>query len=261
MNRQHCYLCVDIGTQSIRTALVDQNLQIIAVHSDPQQIMTDPVNNQIEVNIEHVWESVAAGSRDVLQKSNLSPSTIAGVCVGAIMHVPVPIDENGTLLLRQVQIYSDKRCKDYVRAFQSTPEALRAYKMTGSIATASWLGFKLRWIKEHQPDIYKKSWKFLTASAYINFRLTGNICIDYSEASGSYLMDQTCQWNSWLATQVGVDIEKLPEIRNSWEVLGGITEAAASATGLTPGTPVVVGGEIWAVQRLPLEAYPPETVW
>lgn len=107
--------------------------------------------------------------------------------------------------------------------------------MTGSIATASWLGFKLRWIKEHQPDIYKKSWKFLTASAYINFRLTGNICIDYSEASGSYLMDQTCQWNSWLATQVGVDIEKLPEIRNSWEVLGGITEAAASATGLTPG--------------------------
>ena len=83
MNRQHCYLCVDIGTQSIRTALVDQNLQIIAVHSDPQQIMTDPVNNQIEVNIEHVWESVAAGSRDVLQKSNLSPSTIAGVCVGA----------------------------------------------------------------------------------------------------------------------------------------------------------------------------------
>lgn len=79
MNRQHCYLCVDIGTQSIRTALVDQNLQIIAVHSDPQQIMTDPVNNQIEVNIEHVWESVAAGSRDVLQKSNLSPSTIAGV--------------------------------------------------------------------------------------------------------------------------------------------------------------------------------------
>lgn len=55
-------------------------------------------------------------------------------------------------------------------------------------------------------------------------------------------MDQTCQWNSWLATQVGVDIEKLPEIRNSWEVLGGITEAAASATGLTPGTPVVVGG-------------------
>lgn len=90
--------------------------------------MTDPVNNQIEVNIEHVWESVAAGSRDVLQKSNLSPSTIAGVCVGAIMHVPVPIDENGTLLLRQVQIYSDKRCKDYVRAFQSTPEALRAYK-------------------------------------------------------------------------------------------------------------------------------------
>ena len=242
MNRQHCYLCVDIGTQSIRTALVDQNLQIIAVHSDPQQIMTDPVNNQIEVNIEHVWESVAAGSRDVLQKSNLSPSTIAGVCVGAIMHVPVPIDENGTLLLRQVQIYSDKRCKDYVRAFQSTPEALRAYKMTGSIATASWLGFKLRWIKQHQPDIYKKSWKFLTASAYINFRLTGNICIDYSEASGSYLMDQTCQWNSWLATQVGVDIEKLPEIRNSWEVLGGITEAAASATGLTPGTPVVVGG-------------------
>lgn len=77
------------------------------------------------------------------------------------MHVPVPIDENGTLLLRQVQIYSDKRCKDYVRAFQSTPEALRAYKMTGSIATASWLGFKLRWIKEHQPDIYKNLGNFL----------------------------------------------------------------------------------------------------
>ena len=83
MNRQHCYLCVDIGTQSIRTALVDQNLQIIAVHSDPQQIMTDPVNNQIDVRPDYVKTSTGFGSGG----ATLEDVALLLECVGDIAKV------------------------------------------------------------------------------------------------------------------------------------------------------------------------------
>lgn len=238
-----CYLCVDVGTQSIRTALVSQELQVLASHSDPQRIITAPDGNQIEVDISWIWDSIVLGCREILGMTGIAPQSVAGVCVGAIMHSPVPISDKGELLLNQVQIYSDKRCKDYVRSFQNSLAAEKAYRMTGSIPTASWLGFKIRWIKEHQSEIYKRTWKFLTASSYIDFMLTGQICMDTSEASGTYLWDlNSGEWSPWLAEQMGVDIEKLPPIYNADQIIGTVTERAAALTGLAPGTPVVVGG-------------------
>ena len=238
------FISIDVGTQSIRTSFVNTDMKILAIHSDPQEIHTSADGNRIEVNIQNVWNSICSGIRSLLQNLRLVPSSVLGICVGAIMHCPVPIDFQGKLLLQNVQIYSDKRAKELVREYQKSEEAALAYEMTGNIPTASWMGFKIRWIKDNQPDIYIRTYKFLSASSFIVYRLTGRPCIDVSEASGTYLTNilNEKEWDPWLMNKMELDVEKMPGILYGWEKAGYVTESVSELTGLLPNTPVMVGG-------------------
>ena len=82
----------------------------------------------------------------------------------------------------------------------------------------------------------------MLSSGYINYRLTGEVITDWTEASGSFLMDvKTRNWSEEVIQCLGLDINKLPEIRKSSEVIGKITAEASKITGLAEGTPVVAG--------------------
>lgn len=107
----------------------------------------------------------------------------------------------------------------------------------------AWLGWKIKWLQANQPDVYQKTWKVLTASAYITYQLTGGFpVIDYSEASGSFLMDAKRQtWSSHMFELLGFDADKLPPLLTSSQVAGKVSREAALATGLLEGTPVAVG--------------------
>ena len=108
---------------------------------------------------------------------------------------------------------------------------------------ANWIGFKIKWLKQYAPELYARTWKFVVTKDYINYQLTGVVATDYSEASGSFLMDAASrQWSDELIEQLDLERDKLPEIRRSAEVIGHVTATAAGLTGLAAGTPVVAGG-------------------
>ncbi len=78
---------------------------------------------------------------------------------------------------------------------------------------------------------------------YVNFRLTGEIAMEATEGSCSFLMNPaTRDWSPAMIALLGLDPAKLPRLRSPLEILGGVTEAAAVETGLLEGTPVLVGG-------------------
>ena len=86
---------------------------------------------------------------------------------------------------------------------------------------------------------------------YINFRLTGERAIDFTEATCSYLFDiRTRTWSQDVADVLELDIRKFPPLREAWDVLGVISKRAATATGLLEGTPVVVGAGDYPVSLL-----------
>jgi xylulokinase len=159
------------------------------------------------------------------------------------MHGTVPIDPQGNLLTRGVQLWCDKRPADLVDAFIARSDTADAYRIAGSPPVASWLGFKIQWEKIHRPEIYQSTWKFLLPKDYINYQLTGIATTDPSEASGSFLMDaETVDWSDPLIDLLNLDRAKLPNIRDSFEVIGQVHAQAAERTGLLQGTPVVAGG-------------------
>jgi xylulokinase len=233
---------IDIGTQSTRAALLDLDGRLIASAGTPQEMET-PRPGWAEQDPQLWWDSTTANIRRVIAQAEISPRQILGVGVSGQMHGTVPINAEGELLSHGVQLWCDKRSAELVDEFKARPEAASAYRIAGSPPVANWFGFKIKWLQVHQPDVYRRTWKFMVPKDYINFKLTGTVATDYSEASGSFLMDaNTKTWSQALAEQVGVDIGKLPELYPAYEVIGRITSGAAALTGLAEGTPVVAGG-------------------
>jgi xylulokinase len=117
------------------------------------------------------------------------------------------------------------------------------YHTTGHRISASYSAAKLLWVREHEPEVYKRSYKMLHAKDYIILKLTGNYVSDYSDASGTNLFDLVKKtWDTKILTALDIPPALLPELRPSTDSAGGITAEAARETGLLQGTPVIIGG-------------------
>ncbi|KAA3664029.1 MAG: hypothetical protein DWQ04_07785 [Chloroflexi bacterium] len=233
---------IDIGTQSTRAALLTLDGQVIASAGRSQEMHT-PRPGWAEQDPDTWWNHACACIKEAMVQANATPDEVLAIGVGGQMHGTVPLNADGELLSHEVQLWCDKRSAEIVDAFKQLPVANIAYRQTGNPPVANWIGFKIKWLQQHAPDLYANTWKFMVPKDFINFKLTGVPSIDYSEASGSFLMDAaTRQWSGELLEQLGLDGEKLPPIQRSADVIGHVIAGAAAVTGLAVGTPVVAGG-------------------
>jgi xylulokinase len=232
---------IDVGTQSTRVALLDLDGRVVASTSTPQEMMT-PKPGWAEQDPDVWWRNVLDNIHRTMEQAEATPDEVlaAGVC--GQMHATVPLNKDGELLSHGVQLWCDKRSADLVDEFKAGPHVEAAMRLAGSPPVPNWLGFNIKWLKAHEPDLYEETWKFVLSKDYINYRLTGEIATDWTEASGSFLMDtKTKTWSPELAAYLELDIDKLPDVCASSDVVGKITAEAAQLTSLAEGTPVVVG--------------------
>ena len=240
MSRQ-LFLAVDIGTQSTRVALLDPLGKIIASHSRGYAMVT-PRAGWAEQDPEEWWDAVVEGIRAVLQTAQVQEGEILALCCDAQMHATIPIGPAGELLSHGVQLWCDKRPSDLVDELAGHSFLPEAVRIAGSPPVAAWVGFKILWLKRHQPEVYARTWRFLTGAGFVNYRLTGEVGIDWSEASGFFLLDaQTLSWSETLADFLGIDMQKLPAVYPSAQVIGRVSVEAARLTGLHAGIPVLAG--------------------
>lgn len=239
---QVCLASIDIGTESARAALLTPEGKVLASASREYAIAC-PYPGWAEQDPESWWEATAANLRECLLQT--PGAEVAAVCVAGQMHATVAIDGAGRLVSHAALLWCDKRSAglcDRVAA-EGAAAGLDLTALTGNAPVPAWTGFKLGWLKEHQPEVYRGAATLLSCSGYLNYRLTGERASDYSEASGSFLFDAgRREWSPELCALLGLDQAKLPEIRESAEVIGAVTREAAEATGLLEGTPVVCGG-------------------
>jgi xylulokinase len=235
-------LAVDIGTQSARAALVDFEGRIVASSSYLYDL-DSPAPGWAQQDARIWWSATAYNIRTILTETGIDPERVAAVAAGGQMHCTIPLNGEGEVLTPYVQIWCDKRNADLVAENEQRPGIASAVDLVGNTPSPAWLGWKIKWVQQYQPEVYATTWKFLTAGAYITYKLTGAPTIDYAEASGSFLMNaQTEEWSSRMFELVGIDQDKLPPIVACTEVAGGVNEAAAEETGLVSGTAVAAGG-------------------
>jgi len=233
-------LGVDIGTQSIKAQIFDQELHSVA-HASTEQYVDAPRPMWATQKATSWWEIVKSNIQKALGTAGITGEDIAVFACCAHMHGAVPVRMDGSVVDDDVQLYCDKRGGAIAEQLgENLPAEIFAKSANAPIP--SWHGIKIRWIKDNLPEVYEKTDKFLTPKDYINFKMTGRACIDPSEASGTFAMDcASDQWSDELIAYLGIDKEKLPEIRPSSEVIGTISAQAAAETGLSTNTKVICG--------------------
>lgn len=235
-------LALDIGTTTTRCILFDLAGMPVA-ESCREPPVHYPRTNWVEVDPRDWWESVVTVIREVLERSGVPADMILGIGFSGLMHALVPIDGNGEPVARAM-LWMDQRCQPQVEWM-----AREHSQLIEDIAGLGWSisttpsAPKLRWIVENEPDLLRRTVKFLLVKDFIRFKLSGTVATDPSDAVGTCLYDEgRGDWSRPLLEAIGVPLEKMPPIRKSAEVIGAVTDEAAQVTGLAPGTPVVVGG-------------------
>ena len=197
-------------------------------------------NNWSEQEPADWWDAVCTSTRTLVK--DIDPREIAVICFSGQMMGCLCVDKAGRPL-RPAILYSDQRSTEQCAAILKRIDAHDFYRIVGHRASASYSATKLMWVRDHEPAVYARTFKMLHAKDYLNFRLTGVMATDYSDASGTNLLDlNTRRWSEKLVSVTGIDGEKLPDLKASTDVVGELTTEAAREMGLRAGIPVVAGG-------------------
>ena len=241
MKTECLFLAIDVGTGSIRSALVTSTGQILAFsQKEHEQIVLH--HSWSEQRPTDWWTGTKQTICDVLSKVENAADRVVAIGACGQMHGAILIDEDGNLTRNTALLWNDKRTLQNVQEFECKYPTERYFSCTANMPAPAWPAFKLMWIAENDPSAIQNAASLLMPKDYINYRLTGVRAQDWTEASMSFMMDaNTSQWSDELVELTGVPLKLLPDIKNPASVLAGLSENVAKQIGLKSGTPVVVG--------------------
>lgn len=196
----------------------------------------------VEQEAEDWWEAVCRSSKELIRDAGIEAKEIAAVSFSGQMMGCLCVDKEGRPLRPSI-IWADSRAQKQVQQIEKKISQKDYYHISGHRNTASYGIQKLMWIRDNEPETYKKTYKVFNAKDYIVFKLTGNLYTEPSDANSFGCFDlKEFKWSDRILGCTGIDGEKLPEIVPSTYIAGGVTRKAAAKTGLAEGTPVVMGG-------------------
>jgi xylulokinase len=233
-------LAHDLGTTGNKASLFDETGQRLASHTEPYPV-TYPQPQWAEQDPHAWWKAVCDATHALLAQHRVADEIAAVSFSGQMMGVVAVNAQHHPL--HPAIIWADQRAEAEAAFLRDRCGADNVYTRTGHRVSPAYTAAKILWLQRHAPDVYARAEKFLCAKDYIVLKLTGSAVTDYSDASGSNLFDlQTRAWCQDFMDAIGLDAAKFPRIVSSIRVVGEITRAAADATGLRAGTPVVIGG-------------------
>ena len=236
-------LGVDIGTYESKGVLTTARGKIVSAQVEPHRMLI-PQQGWAEHDVEDVWWGDFVDiTRRLLAETGISPTDIAGIACSSIAPDVLPVDADCRPLRPGGILYGvDTRAATEIVELEKALGAGAIFAKNGNALSAQTTGPKILWLKRHEPEVYWKAHKFVTATSFMVARLTGNYVID--QLTGSFsapLYDFYKRTYDDSLTNEIVELERLPELRWSTEVAGTVTQTAAAQTGLAAGTPVIVG--------------------
>ena len=236
------WLGIDTGTGGTRALIVSETGAVLAsrtaAHEEMQ--MTRPL--WAEQRPENWWDAAQEAIRGVMQDAGITGSEIKGIGLSGQMHGLTLLDAADNVI-RPALIWCDQRSQPQVDWINANVGRDKVLEYTANPVVTGFTLPKLLWVRDHEPDAFERIRKVLLPKDYVRFRLTGEYASEVSDASGTSLFDVVNRrWSYDMADACGIDRAILPAVYESVEITGRITAAAAEATGLVQGTPVVGGG-------------------
>jgi xylulokinase len=239
---ESCILAVDIGTSSLKGVVYDCLGNVLASASQRYPDTPQPQQPGWAEADPHTWWDAFCVVVAQLQKAREDFSRLQVVILTGQMHTAVLLDQQGDVLPPTI-LWLDRR------ATIETGELQKAFHLPAYHLNSTYSLPKLVWLARHQPDIIKKARHLLWPKDYIRFRLTGEICTDFTEAGGAALLDwNRMEWATERLEWAGISPSILPPMRQSTDVAGKLRPEIASQFEINPDVKVLVGaGDVLAL--------------
>lgn len=232
------FIGVDLGTSAVKLLLVDDKGAILNTVTKEYPLCF-PRPGWSEQRCEDWWNACLVGIPELL--NGFDASKVAGIGAGGQMHGLVALDKDDNVI-RPAILWNDGRTFEEVEYLNGVIGKKKLSEYTANIAFAGFTAPKILWMKKNEPENFARIEKIMLPKDYINYKLTGVHCCDYSDASGMLLLDveHKC-WSKEMLDICGVRESQMPELYESYEVVGHLTAQAAAALGLSESVVVVAG--------------------
>ena len=223
-------LAHDIGTGSDKAVLVDFSGKIIAAATAPYPTFY-PEPAWVEQNPEDYWKAVCRTGREVVEKAGIQKSQIKGIVFSTQAQGVIPVSEDGTVLYPNIT-WVDGRAQKQAEHIMNRVGGKKLFTLfAGTPIMGKDCIAKITWLKEERPEIYAKTHLILDVNGYLKYKCTGRMVTELSGAS-SYGLD--LKKKDWMSVfpLVGIDMNRLPPLVASTDIVGGLTREAAAETGL-----------------------------
>lgn len=235
-------LGIDIGTSGTKTLLCDEKGTVLATATASHTLLT-PKPGWSEQRPDEWWEATVLATKAVVKKAKIKASEIKAIGLSGQMHGSVFLDKGGKAV-RNALLWNDQRTSrqaDDILAKAGGPKQMLA--MVGNLPLTGYTVPKILWLRDNEPAKYERVRAIILPKDYIRLKLTGDVASEYSDASGTALLDcKNRVWSDALLGKLNIDKTLLPKLYESTDVTGTLTATAAKELGLAAGTPVVGGG-------------------
>jgi xylulokinase len=235
------FLGIDVGTGGTRALILDEHGKIAGSATEDHEAFASPEIGWAEQHPEDWWRAGGIAVRKALENAHLAGDRISCVGFSGQMHGAVMLD-GADAVVRPALIWCDVRTEKQCLEFTRKVGVERLIQLTCNPALPNFTLTKFLWVREHEPENWKRVRSVMLPKDYVRFRLTGEHAIDVADASGTLLLDVAKRaWSREVLDVAEIDVSMLPKLYESQEVCGRVTVAGAEATGLNAGTPVVAG--------------------
>lgn len=255
-------LVFDAGTQSVRGALIDPRGEIVALEKTPIDPYQSPKPGWAELDPDYYWRQLCATSRKLLDREGVDAERIKGVTLTTQRNTVINLDAQGEPLRPAIMWLDQRRATEDVSLSPLLRGALALVRKADTAENAM-RDCKSNWIRQHQPDLWRRTAKFLFLSGFLAHRLTGNYIDSTANMVGYVPFDfKRHRWGrsldiKWKLFPMAPDI--LPELVAPGDELGRITAAAAADTGIPSGLAVIAAATDKACEVLGAGCQSPET--
>lgn len=234
-------LGLDISTTGAKALIIDEAGSVIAVANSPQPI-SQPKPLWSEQDPADWWDGIVNSIRNALADSGLRGDDISAIGLTGQMHGLVLLDEQGDVLRPSI-LWNDQRTQLQCDHMTEVIGQQRLIELTGNPALTGFTAPKILWVRDNEPAVYARARQVLLPKDYIRFKLSDAYATDLAGAAGTSLLNVAERaWSDEVLDALHIPRDWMPPVHEGTQVTSTVSAAAAAATGLRAGTPIVGGG-------------------
>lgn len=244
INVEGQYIGVDVGTQGTKTVVCDGVEGKVIAEERATYPLIERADGTREQNPHHWVEAVKKTISDVLKRPGVNKALIRGMGVSGQQHGFVPLDRDGNVI-RNAKLWNDTSTEHQCREIiEKVGGEKRVLELTGNNVLPGYTISKILWLKENEPENYKRLHTILLPHDYINFFLTGEKVVEQGDSSGTaYFNVRERTWSREMLMAVDEErdlIECLPDLIESREPAGFLRKTVAEELGFSSDSRIIV---------------------